>query len=46
MFRRLKRRIRALYRAASASLASRLVLGAAAIITVSLVAAVIALPSR
>src|SRR6185503_1178774 len=45
MFRRLLRRTRALYRAASASLASRLVVGAAAIITVSLVAAAVALPS-
>jgi hypothetical protein len=34
MFRRLLRRTRALYRAASASLASRLVVGAAAIITI------------
>jgi signal transduction histidine kinase len=45
MFRRLLRRARALYRAASASLAWRLVLGAAAITTVSLVAAAIALPT-
>ena len=44
MFRRLTRRTRALYRAASASLAWRLVFGAAAIITVSLIAAAIALP--
>jgi signal transduction histidine kinase len=44
MFRRLLRRIRVLYRAASASLAWRLVLGAAAITTISLVAAAIALP--
>src|SRR5262249_34843293 len=45
MFRRLARRSRALYRAASASLAWRLVLGAAAIITVALIAAAVALPS-
>src|SRR5262245_62107798 len=45
MFRRLLRRGRALYRAASASLAWRLVAGAAAIITVSLVAAANALPT-
>ncbi len=45
MFGRLARRTRALYRAASASLAWRLVLGAAAIITISLIAAAIALPS-
>ena len=45
MFRRLLRRARALYRAASASLAWRLVLGAAAITTISLVAAAIALPT-
>jgi signal transduction histidine kinase len=44
MFRRLLRRTRTLYRAASASLAWRLVLGAAAITTISLVAAAIALP--
>ena len=45
MFRRLLRRTRVLYRAASASLASRLVVGAAAIITISLVVAAVALPS-
>jgi signal transduction histidine kinase len=44
MLRRPLRRTRALYRAATASLAGRLVLGAAAIITVSLVAAAVALP--
>lgn len=44
MFRRLLRRSRAIYRVAVASLAGRLVLGAAAVITVSLVAAAIALP--
>ena len=44
MVRRLLRRTRALYRRASASLAWRLVAGAAAVITVSLVAAAIALP--
>jgi signal transduction histidine kinase len=38
------RRLRALYRAASASLAGRLVMGAAAIITVALVAAAVVLP--
>ena len=45
MLGRLLRRIRALYRAASASLAWRLVLGAAAIIAVALAAAAVALPS-
>ncbi|HEY7608038.1 MAG TPA: ATP-binding protein [Alphaproteobacteria bacterium] len=45
MFRRLLRRTRALYRAATASLASRLVIGAAAIITISLAVAAVALPS-
>jgi signal transduction histidine kinase len=45
MFRRLLRRTKALYRAASASLAGRLVLGAAAIITISLGAAAVALPA-
>mgnify|MGYP001227893037 CR=1 FL=1 len=44
MFRRLLRRTKALYRAAVSSLAWRLVLGAAAVITVSLVAAAIVLP--
>ena len=43
--RRLPRRARALYRAASASIAWRLVLGAAAVVAVALVAAAIALPS-
>jgi len=45
MLRRLSRRIRAQYRAASGSLAWRLVLGAAALVTVALVAAAFALPS-
>lgn len=44
MFRRLIRRARALYRAAVSSLAWRLVLGAAAVITLSLVAAAVVLP--
>jgi signal transduction histidine kinase len=44
MLRRPLRRARALYRAAVSSLAGRLVLGAAAVITVSLVAAGIVLP--
>lgn len=44
MFRRVIRRIRALYRAASGSLAWRLVLGSAALVTAALVAAAIALP--
>ncbi len=44
MFRRPARRIQALYRAASASLAWRLVLGAAALIAIALIAAAIALP--
>lgn len=43
--RRLPRRARALYRAASGSIAWRLVVGAAAVVTISLVAAAIALPS-
>ena len=45
MLRRLTRRVRALYRAASASLAWRLVLGSAALVAVALIAAAIALPS-
>ena len=44
MFRRPLRRARALYRAAVSSLAWRLVLGAAAVITLSLVAAAVVLP--
>jgi signal transduction histidine kinase len=44
MPRRLARRIKAFYRAASASLAWRLVLGAAGLITVALAVAAVALP--
>jgi signal transduction histidine kinase len=44
MFRRLLRRTRAIYRVAVSSLAGRLVLGAAGVITISLVAAAVALP--
>jgi len=45
MLRRLSRRMRAFYRAASASLAWRLVLGSAALVAIALAAAAIALPS-
>ncbi|MCW5773509.1 MAG: hypothetical protein KIT16_17840 [Rhodospirillaceae bacterium] len=44
MFARLARRLKALYRAASASLAWRLVIGSAVLVTLALAAAAVALP--